>query len=511
MSKKSLIKGAAILTAANLITRLMGFFNRVYMSNAIGVEGMGLYQLVMPIYLLSWSITSSGFSTTISRITAKENARKRYGNISKTVRVSICMCMLISIVISAIMYFGSDFIACNLIKDSRTAISLKILAFAVPFMSAGSCIRGYFLGMQQQGVPALSQILEQTVRIIVIVVLAPMLADKGLEYACAAAITGVLLGEAISCLFTVISYKGLSKKSKYTYSDDLSTIACTSLILSMALPLSATRISSSLLSALENILIPQRLMLYGQSSAAAMSTFGNLTGMALPLIQLPSSFLMAISTTLVPALSETQATGSVSKTAYVADKSLKFTIITGMCFTGIFMLFPHEICQLVYSKKELGDMLIRLAVICPFMYMHITLAGILNGLGCHGLIFKSSLVSSAINLVFIYFLMPKIGTDAFIIGITISLIVAVSLAIHNICKITKMKFSIFKSLLIPILCTVAAYFAVKSIIIENTLTAYNVLIYMVIFCIVYLVLLLLTGVITTNDLAAVAPKIKKRH
>ncbi len=469
MSKKSIIKGAAILTAANLITRLMGFFNRVYMSNAIGIEGMGLYQLVMPIYLLSWSITSSGFSTTISRITAKENARRHYGNITKTVKVSIFICMLISIVVSATMYFGSDFIAESLIKDSRTAISLKILAFAVPFMSAGSCIRGYFLGMQQQGIPALSQILEQTVRIIVIVVLSPLLADKGLEYACAAAITGVLLGETISCVFTVISYKGLVKKAKYTYSDDMSTAKCTALILSMAIPLTATRISSSLLSALENILIPQRLQLYGNSTELAMSTFGNLTGMALPLIMLPSSFLMAISTTLVPALSETQATGSTSKSAYVADKSLKFTIITGLCFTGLFMLFPHEICQIVHSKKELGDMLLKLAVICPFLYMHITLAGILNGLGCHSLIFKSSLLSSAINLVFIYFLMPKIGSDAFIIGMTISLISVVSLAIHSVCKITNLKFSIYKSILVPILCTGVSFFAVKAIISEKLL------------------------------------------
>lgn len=509
MSKKSIIKGAAILTAANLITRVMGFFNRVYMSNAIGIEGMGLYQLVMPIYLLSWSITSSGFSTTISRITAKENAKKHYGNISKTVKVSIFICMLISVIVSVTMYFGSDFIANNLIKDSRTAISLKILAFAVPFMSAGSCMRGYFLGMQQQGIPAISQILEQTVRIIVIVVLSPLLADRGLEYACAAAITGVLLGESFSCLFTAISYKGLSKKPKYTYSTDISTAKCTTLILSMAIPLSATRISSSLLSALENILIPQRLQLYGHSTEMAMSTFGNLTGMALPLIMLPSSFLMAISTTLVPALSETQATGSISKSAYVADKSLKFTIITGLCFTGIFMLFPHEICQIVYSKKELGDMLLKLAVICPFLYMHITLSGILNGLGCHSLIFKSSLLSSAINLTFIYFAMPKIGTDAFIIGMTISLICVVSLAIHNVRKITKLKFSVYKNIFVPILCTGASFLAIKALIFEKALTIYSVLFNMMIFCIIYLVLLLLTGAISQKDIAAIIPAVKK--
>ena len=205
MRKKSIIKGAVILTSANLITRIMGFFYRIYMSDTIGSEGIGLYQLVMPIYLLSWSITSSGFSTTVSRLTAAENAKKKYGNITRIVVVSVFLCMAVSIITSLAMFFGADFIAEQIIKDYRTALSLKILAFAIPFMAIGSCVRGYFLGIQRQSVPALSQVIEQTVRIVVIVVLAPMFAEKGLEYACAAAITGVLLGEAVSCIFTVIS------------------------------------------------------------------------------------------------------------------------------------------------------------------------------------------------------------------------------------------------------------------------------------------------------------------
>lgn len=511
MSKRSIIKGAAILTAANLITRIMGFFNRIYMSNAIGTTGMALYQLVMPIYILSWSITSSGFSTTISRITAKENAKRHYGNISKTVTIAICICMIISFIVSFAMYFGSDFIAVNIIKDSRTAVSLKILAFAVPFMASGSCIRGYFIGMQQQGVPALSQVLEQTIRIIVIAVLAPMLTQKGLEYACAAAITGVLLGEAFACLFVVISYKGFAKKAKYTtHADDMSSAQCAAIIMSMAIPLSATRISSSLLSAYENILIPQKLMMAGQSVDDAMIVFGNLTGMALPLIQLPSSFLMAISTTLVPALSATQATGSVARSAYVADKSIKFTTISGLCFTGVFMLFPHEICRIIYSNGDIGDILVKLAVICPFLYLHITLSGILNGLGCHSLIFKLSLLTSSINLSFIYFLMPKMGIDAFIIGMTISLITAVSISIHNINKIINLNFSFLRNFFVPLLCTLVSLFAVRFIMLGKNLNVHTVLLYIALFCVIYSALLLASGVVSKSDISAVTATLTRK-
>lgn len=140
MAKKSLITGALILTIANLTTRFIGFFYRVYMSNTIGAEGMGLYQLIMPIYMLAWSITSSGFTTTISKLTAQENARRQYGNMGRVLKQSLCMCLAISLIISVLLYSLSTPIALQVLKDERTLLSLKVLAFCVPFMSAGSCI-----------------------------------------------------------------------------------------------------------------------------------------------------------------------------------------------------------------------------------------------------------------------------------------------------------------------------------------------------------------------------------
>ena len=151
MYKKSIIRGAVILTAANLITRIMGFFYRVYMSDAIGSEGMGLYQLVMPIYLLSWSVTSSGFSTAVSRITANA-AKRRFADTEKTIASAAALCISVSLAVAALMFFFADKAALYILGDERTAISLKILSFAIPFMSVGSCVRGYFFGGQRQSV-----------------------------------------------------------------------------------------------------------------------------------------------------------------------------------------------------------------------------------------------------------------------------------------------------------------------------------------------------------------------
>ena len=126
MSKKSVITGTIIFTIANLITKIMGFFNRIFLSNTIGAEGMGLYQLILPIYGLAWSITSSGFTTTISKLTAQEYIRGKTGNIGRIVKQSVCLSVGTSLLIGTLLFFGSKEIALHILKDGRAALPLQI-------------------------------------------------------------------------------------------------------------------------------------------------------------------------------------------------------------------------------------------------------------------------------------------------------------------------------------------------------------------------------------------------
>ena len=111
MSRKNIITGTLILTCANLITKCMGFFYRVFMSNAIGAEGMGLYQLILPLYMLAWSITSAGFTTTISHLAAQEYIRGQNGNIGRIVKQAVCLSLCASVAVSCVLFFGADSIA----------------------------------------------------------------------------------------------------------------------------------------------------------------------------------------------------------------------------------------------------------------------------------------------------------------------------------------------------------------------------------------------------------------
>ncbi len=211
MGRKQLLVGTAILAGANILTKCMGFFYRIFMSNYIGAEGMGLYQLILPLYTLAWSITAGGFTITVSRLTAREHARGENGSIGRIVKQSASLCLLLSILLSCVLFWGADWIALHILQEPRTALSLRLLAFAIPFMSVGSCLRGFFQGLQQMTVPAFSQILEQLLRIGAIYLLAGIFVPRGLEYACFAAVWGIVLGEAGAFCYTFFHY--LHKKT----------------------------------------------------------------------------------------------------------------------------------------------------------------------------------------------------------------------------------------------------------------------------------------------------------
>ncbi|MCD8159392.1 MAG: oligosaccharide flippase family protein [Clostridiales bacterium] len=286
MEKGKIIRGAFILTGANIITRLLGFFYRVYMADLICAEGMGLYQLIVPVYMLAWSISSSGFSTVISKLTASEKAAGRTPCL--ILKLSVFMSVGLGIALGFILWENADFMAEYILNDIRTALSLKLICFCFPFVALGSCIRGYFFGLQNSLPPAVSQVIEQITRMTVIFLIGGLLIPKGIEYACAAAVTGMCAGEIVSAVYILISLFSEPKNKKHFKNRNL--LSAYKLILAMVIPLTLNRLISSLLSALENILIPLRLELYGLSKTDAISEFGRLSGMALPLIMFPSSF-----------------------------------------------------------------------------------------------------------------------------------------------------------------------------------------------------------------------------
>lgn len=497
--KNTIIKGAIILTLANIITRVLGFIYRIYMSNVIGAEGMGLYQLIMPIYMLVWSLSSSGFSTTISKLIAEENSKKEFGNMKRILKLCTFTSTSISIFLSVFIFLFSNYIAVNIFKDERILLSLNIMCISFPFMAYGSCIRGYFLGMQNTLVPAISQVLEQLARMISIYFLSSIFIPMGLSYACAAAVIGMCIGEIFSFLYVYLIFNTQNKKT--AKKPTISKLKCYSIILSMAIPLTANRVIGSFLSTIENILIPQKLIEYGHSDLEAISIFGQLSGMSMPLLMFPSSLLTALAISIVPAISEAMAKKNLNMIKTTISKAFLFSSIIGLGATGVFITFPYELGITIYSQNNIGSQLLLLGFLCPFLYCHVTLSGILNGLGEQMLIFKNSLISSIINISFIFFFIPIYGINAFIVGWLFSLIIINCISLIKLKKRTNFNLNIINSIGKPLICICASSMLSKFL--YNYLLATFSSVLTLIICLIilsscYLILLIITDCLSLN-------------
>ena len=523
INRKRILTGALILTLAGVATRILGFVYRIYMSNLMGAEGMGLYQLIMPVYALAWSISCAGFNTTVSKLTAQEKAKGAFGNMSRMLKQSVIITTLLGVLLSVLLFFGAEFLATYFFADQRVILPLQILSFAFPFMAAGTCMRGYFIGLQEAKIPALNQVLEQIVRMVIVYLLAARFVPRGLEYAAAVALFAIVAEEIFSCGFVFMAYKWRKKRDMGTVlclaqssktenrplvppppvPATMSNLQIFTIIMCMALPLTGNRVAGSLLSAWENVLIPQRLQMFGLTATEAISEFGRITGMAMPLIFFPTAVLTALSVTLVPAVSEAVTTKDLRGVSTIASKSLLFAAITGMGASALFIVFSHELGMAIYNQP-LGLMLKLLGIMCPFIYMQIVISGILNGLGCQMFIFRNSLLSSAISIGFIYVFVPQFGLTGYIFGWLVSLIIVIALGLYKVRQFMPLEMEFAKWMLKPLIAALAAgltaRLAANRGLLELAGQRMGLILSIGILMVIYLFGVLLTGCITREEI-----------
>jgi len=417
--RKSFAAGVVILTAAGLAVRLLGFVYRVFLSNTIGAEGMGLFQLIVPIYTLIVLTLTSGISIAVSRITAAELSINRNANLHRISNYAALLVFVLGSVASGLLYLNIQAIAENILKDTRTYYSLFMMVPAIPLIAVASAIKGYFYGCNRMTPTAVSQIIEQVVKMLVVIMLAGTVVPLGLEFACALATFGMIAGELASLIFLLPVYLSARKKR---YTSVKSRTALIIELLKNAVPISANRFLVSLMSAAEFLLIPTMLVLSGLHYKESLIIYGKLSGMVLPLITFPSIVTFSLATTLVPAISEASSLNNRRSLNYRAGKSIQLTFVLGVAFTCLYMAFPHEISSLVYKKQDVGYLLFLLSFSCTFIYLQQVLTGILNGLGKQVLLLRNTIIGSAVRIGAVVFLTPRFGIESYILGLTASYI-----------------------------------------------------------------------------------------
>lgn len=503
MSKKNLVKGTLILTTASLITRLLGFGFRIYQSKVMGAEGMGLYQLLFPIYMLLWAASSAGISLAIAKMIAAQVSKGEEGNALHILKVSLYISLPLSFVLSLLLFIFAPFIAVYYVHEPVTALALRILAFCVPFMSTACCLRGYFQGHQEMSITALAQIVEQVARMTAIYLLANILIPMGTEYVCALGVIGMCAGEVFSFIMSFIAYR-IKKHHMRLTPITLQTKQTFNTLLTLTIPITANRFLTSGLQSFENILIPINLEKFGLSSHDALSQYGMFSGMAMPLLFFPSMVTSSLATALVPAISEAMATKNKPLLQRTIGRAVQFSFLIGIGSTALFLSFPYEIAMTCYKLKEVGTLLKWLAIICPFLYLQNILTGTMNGLGMQKQTFKTNIIGSIICITAITLLIPRKGIMGFVIAMLLQSGFVCSDLLSHILKFIELRIDLNHWFLQPtlagIFCSFIAITFKRYLLAPYFSLPVTTILAILILGITYLMLLVLIGAFSIKDI-----------
>ena len=434
--KNPLITGTIILTLTGLVSRLIGFFYRIFLSNVFGAEGMGIYQLIAPVLALSFALTVSGIQTAISKYVASETSTKDYHTSFRTLLVGFTLAMALSVLCAFSIYLFSEQIAEVFLLEKRTAPLLRIIALSIPMATVHSCINGYFYGIRQTAIPAISQLAEQICRVGSVYLIYFICSRQGMQPTISFAVVGLVIGESASMIVSLIAIfarahhvfprqaiPALVQRQQlraHTAASMPQYLEIIRKLLALSIPLAANRIILNLLQSIEAIYIPNRLMLFGLSNADALGVYGVLTGMSLPLILFPSAITNSISVLLLPVVAEADDNGNHHTITRAILQSFRYCLLLGFACTAFFLLFGRLAGRILFHSELAGDFIITLSFICPFLYLASTLGSILNGLGKTTLTFLYSVLSLLMRLVFVFFAIPVYGIKGYLWGMLAS-------------------------------------------------------------------------------------------
>lgn len=454
MKRGKILIGTLILTIAITSVRFVGMFFRIYLAKTIGPEGMGLYQLILSFYFLMVTLATSGIRVAISKLISEEIALGNYSNAKKVLRQSIGISIITGFLAGALLYFFADYIGSHILNDDRTVLALIYLAPSLPLMAVSNCCKGYFYALGKVVQPSIIQMSEQFVRILLIIYLMGTFLPKGLEYACAAIAIG-MTAEEIFALFLVWFFYIFDKKP-YTNKADKKADNMIFKILRISVPLSGTSYINSILRTVENTLIPARLLLYGLSSETAISLYGMIKGMVLPLLFFPSSILTSLSSLLIPALAGDNALADEKSVSRTLSQVIHFTAISGIWVVAAFVSFPDEIAMAVYNDLQVGIMIKLISYICPFMYLNMVISSMLNALGEQVSSFVVNIIESVLKISIIYVFVPVYGFNAYLFALFITTIINTLLYLFRLLQVSSIVFDISNWIFKPLAAAVIA-------------------------------------------------------
>ncbi len=371
--KNTFIKSTIILLIGGFITKILGMIIKIATNRLIGTEGLGLYMLITPTFMLLITIAGLGFPTAISKLVAEDK-----WNNKNLVFSIIPFSLIINLIIILILLFSSKFIAINLLHENRIINSLKCIGFVLPFISISSILRGYFFGKEKMIPHIVSNITEDIIRLITLVIGIPIFLKYGIENA----VNFIVLSNIISELTSIfVLFFFLPKKFKLKKEDLIPKKKNITNILNISIPTTSSRIIGNIGYFLEPVILTFFLLKNGYPKTYIINQYGIINGYVMPLLLLPSFFTMAISQALIPVVSKSYSNNNINYTKNKIKQGIIFSMIIGIPSTLVLLLIPEIPLKLVYNTT-LGINYIKfLSPICLLYYFQSPLSSSLQAMG----------------------------------------------------------------------------------------------------------------------------------
>ena len=431
--KQKLIVNTALLTGSDIVMRCIALAFQVWLVGRIGSAGIGLYQLVMSVSVLFATFAISGIRFATTRLVSEEMGLERGAGVTGAMRRCVCYALFFGFASGTIVYYLAEPVGFLWVGDARTVLSLKITALSLPCIALSSVFSGYFTASGRVWKSAAVHLIEQLICVGCVVLFLNLTPRGDLERNCAAVTAGRLAADVASLILMATVYA--ADRRRYWCGGD-TVPHLTRRMLGVALPLAVSAYARTSLSTLEHLLVPRGLKSAGFSADRALSGYGVIQGMALPVVTFPSCLLYSLAELLVPELTAAQVSGKTDEIRRMVKSLLYKCLLFAAVTATLLLVFAGKLGELIYHSEEAGNYIRLLAPLIPIMYLDTVTDGCLRGLGQHTRCMCINVLDSALGVVLVWALLPKYALAGYIFVLYFNECVNFALSFRLLCRTT---------------------------------------------------------------------------
>lgn len=445
---RSIFRNALMLTGVNLLLRLVSTSFQVFISGRIGAGGVGLLQLVLSVGSMAMTAGMAGIRTSTMYLTAEELGKKRAGNVTWILSGCIGYSLIFSVAVGVGVYIFAPWIAQNWIGDLRTVGAIRLFAVFLPISCLSGVMCGYFTAANRIGTLAAVEVAEQLCSMGVTACALLFWAGEDIGRACRAVVLGGCAGACLTLFALVV----LRLAEKPTTGE---RIPVARRLTAIALPLALADDLKVGINTTENLMVPKRLALYG-GTQNALAQFGTVCGMAFPVLMFPAAILYGLADLLIPEMARCNAAQSTRRIRYLTRRSLRLALFYGAACGGLLFLLAEPLCDTLYDSAEAAQYLRLFALLAPMLYVDAVVDAINKGLGKQNVCVKINILTSVLDIVGLYILLPKYGMMGYFASFLFSHAVNAVLSLALLHKTTKTRVA----LCVPLVTLAAMILAV---------------------------------------------------